>query len=185
MNPTATNATQPREMAATNLIRDGSFEKPKVPKGSYNTYNTGTTFGPWKVVGAAGDVAIVSTSYVTNGYGWTAGCGKQSLDLADGGGKTGVSQTISTSSGKRTLSFKVGNFYDPGTFLGKTSTVDVLVDGKRIFRATNSKGKGVMHQVWESFHTDFTPKSAKTTIEFLNGDPKGDLANGLDCVVAK
>ena len=58
MNPMATSATQPREMAATNLIRDGSFEKPKVPKGSYKTYNTGTTFGPWKVVRAPGDVAL-------------------------------------------------------------------------------------------------------------------------------
>src|SRR4051812_46522294 len=49
--------------AAGNLAKDGSFEKPVVPDGSYQLFNTGDTFKNWTVVGDPGNVAIVSGDF--------------------------------------------------------------------------------------------------------------------------
>jgi hypothetical protein len=81
-----------------------------------------------------------------------------------------------------TLTFQVGNAYAPSGNIGKSSTILVYIDGHKAYRATNKKGKGVTHEVWQKFSKTFTAKSAKTTIEFLNGDPLSDTDNGLDCV---
>jgi hypothetical protein len=96
---------------------------------------------------------------------------------------TGVQQSIKTISGsKYGLSFKVGNADAPSGNIGTSSTVNALLNGKKYFHATNTKGKGKTHQVWESFSTTFTAKSQKTTLAFVNGDPTSDTDNGLDCV---
>ena len=171
--------------ASKNLIDDSSFESPTIAGGQYGTFKPGARIGPWKVVGVKGDVALVSGSYAVNGYVFTPGCGHQSLDISDSGAKTAVEQTIGAMAGKHTLSFKVGNIYNPGTFFGKSSTIEVLVNGKPIFRAVNTHGKGSKRQVWQSFTTTFSVASPSTTIEFRNEDPKGDLVNGLDCIVAR
>ncbi len=166
------------------ILQNGSFETPVVPSGSYTSYNTGQNFSHWTVVGAAGNVSVVSDSFVYNGYNFPAGCGKQWLDLTGTSqSKTGVLAHIQTVSGKTyAIAFEVGNAYDPTGNIGTSSTVFVYVNGKKIFSAKNTKGKGVKHQVWQKFSTQFTAQSTKASIKFLNGDPPTDTDNGLDCV---
>ena|SRR5205809_6167107 len=40
------------------LIRNGSFEKPAIPDGSFQLFGENTSFSGWTVVGAAGNVGI-------------------------------------------------------------------------------------------------------------------------------
>ncbi len=169
------------------ILQNGSFETPVVPSGSYTSYNTGQSFSHWKVTGAAGNVSIVSGSFVYGGYNFPAECGKQWLDLTGTSqSKTGVIQTVQTISGKTyTIAFDVGNAYEPSGNIGTSSTVLVYVNGKKIFSAKNANGKGVKHQVWQKFSTQFTAQSTKASIKFLNGDPPTDTDNGLDCVGVK
>ncbi|HEY6578070.1 MAG TPA: hypothetical protein VIY09_01990, partial [Rhizomicrobium sp.] len=47
-------ATSPA--SARNEIKNGSFETPVVPDGSYDTFNTGGAFKNWSVVGAVGNI---------------------------------------------------------------------------------------------------------------------------------
>jgi Protein of unknown function (DUF642) len=179
----------PRSVAQTsvlkpagNLIQNGSFEQPIVPSGSFTLFSTGQTFAHWKVVGVSGNVGVVSGAFLYGGDSFPAGCGQQWLDLTGtSNSATGVAQKIETVKGTNyLLSFKVGNAVGVG---GSTSsTVKVHLDGKLIFSAKNSRGKGVMHQVWEAFHTSFKAPSAETTLSFINGDPPTDTDNGLDCV---
>jgi hapalindole biogenesis HpiC1 cyclase-like protein len=169
-------------------FHDAGFEKPVVGPGSYQLFATGTTFAGWNVVGASGNVAVVSHTFTQNGFSFPAKFGKQWLDLTGvSNTATGVGQTLALSPGQSyTLSFWVGNVYDPGGIFGTTSTVDVLVNGTQVLAATNSRGKGTPKQVWEKFSTTFvaptTTTSPTATIAFINGDPSNDTTNGLDGV---
>jgi hypothetical protein len=167
-----------------NLIKNGSFETPVVGAGSYEEFGTGDTFAGWKVVGATGNVAIVSGTFTQDGFTFPAAAGSQWLDLTGvSQTATGVQQTIATAAGTAyTLTFYIGNVDDPGGIFGTTSTVNVLVDGKQIFTATNSRGAGQTKQVWQKFTTTITATAAHTVIAFINGDPSNDTNNGLDLV---
>ncbi len=171
-------------LAATNLIRDSGFEKPVVGAGSYQNFNTGQSFSHWTVVGATGNVAIVSGTFTQNGFSFPAKSGQQWLDLTGtSNAATGIAQTMSTSPGSsHTLSFAVGNLYNPTGIFGVTSTVKVFVNGSLVATDTNSKGAGSTSMVWQTFHLSFTAPSASTTIELSNGDPSNDTLNGLDAV---
>jgi len=176
--------SQFRFSPATNLLGNGSFEHPIVGGGSFDLFNTGTTFSHWKVTGAAGNVAIVSGTFTQGGFSFPAHCGSQWLDLTGtSNSATGVSQTFNTTAGSQhTLTFFVGNIVDPGGIFGTTSTVNVLIDGQQIFSATNSGGAGSNKLFWKKFTTGFTATGSSVTITFLNGDPSTDTNNGLDCV---
>lgn len=168
-----------------NLIKNGSFEKPVVVAGSYSDFSTGSTFEGWKVVGAAGDVSVVSGEFQSLGFSFPAAGGSQWLDLTGDASNsaTGVQQTVATTSGTAyTLTFYIGNCDDPGGPWGTTSTVNVLVNGTQVYTATNSKGSGQTKLVWRKFTTTITATSAHTTIAFINGDPSSDNGNGLDLV---
>lgn len=168
---------------STNLIKNGGFEKPVVPIGSYEGFSTGQHFKHWTVTGATGNVAVVSTTFTQNGFTFPAQSGSQWLDLTGvSNSATGVTQTIPTTSGATYMvTFWVGTVYDPGGIFGTTSTVDVLVNGTQILAATNSQMGGTA-QVWQKFKTHFTANSSSTAITFLNGDPSNDTNNGLDSV---
>ncbi len=168
---------------STNLIKNGGFEKPVVPIGSYEGFSTGQSFKHWTVTGATGNVAVVSNTFTQNGFTFPAQSGKQWLDLTGvSNTATGVTQTIPTTSGSSyTITFWVGNVYDPGGIFGTTSTVDVLVNGTQIAADTNSQNGGTM-QVWQKFKAHFTATSSSSSITFLNGDPSNDTNNGLDSV---
>lgn len=189
--PEAVSGSPARIVAGTpdslNLVRDGSFESPIVPTGGFVVFNVGSKFSKWHVVGASGDIAIVSGTFTQNGFTFPAGCGSQWVDLT--GIMTtgaGVAQKIATVKGSRhVLTFSVGNVVDPHGIFGTTSTVNVLVNGVQTFKAVNKKGAGSKVQVWKSFTTTITAPSTSTTLTFVNGDPAGDDNNGLDCITLK
>lgn len=167
----------------TNLIHDFSFEKPVVASGTFQEFSTGEMFKQWLVVGDLGRVAVVSGTFTQNGFTFPAKIGAQWLDLtgADSKTATGVSQTISTIPGASyTLTFYVGNVYDPHGIFGVSSTVNVQVDGQQVFKATNSRGRGETSMIWQRFTTTISATNATTTIAFINGDPPNDDHNGLD-----
>jgi len=172
---------------AANLVVDGSFEDPAVSAGGFSLFSTGDSFGtgsPWSVVGpSGGNVGIVSGTFVQNGISFPAEAGNQWIDLT---GVTqspaeGVQQTIATNSGQQyTLSFYVGNVYNPTGIFGTTSTVDVDINGSPILAAENSCTSCTTTLTWQLFTTTFTATSTSTVLAFLNGDPSNDTSNGLD-----
>ena len=167
-----------------NLIKNGSFEKPVVVAGSYQLFSNNETFSGWKVIGATGDVSLVSGTFTQGGFTFPAAGGSQWLDLTGSSNTaTGVQQTVATTAATAyTLTFYVGNIDDPGGYWGTTSTVNVLVNGTQVFTATNSRGAGQTKLVWQKFTTTITATSARTTIAFVNGDPPSDNSNGLDLI---
>ncbi len=170
--------------AAKNLIKDGGFEAPPTPDGSYVNYDEGSTFGPWSVVGSSGNVDTVSTDFTQNGFTFKARSGKAWMDLTGtSNSATGVSQTVKTVSGTTyTLSFWVGNVYDPTGIFGITSTVDVYDGSTLLVQAVNSKKGKNNNLVWQKFSVNFTATASTTVLSFINGDPANDTANGLDDV---
>lgn len=107
-------------LAATNLVVNGSFSSPVVGPGSDQFAATGTTFLGWRVVGATGNVAVMSGTFAQNGYTFDADGTSQWLDLTGiSNSATGVEQTISTVNGLRyTLRFATGNTVNPGGIFG-------------------------------------------------------------------
>jgi PEP-CTERM motif len=166
------------------LLADG-FESPVVTPGAFQNFNTGTTFGPWTVVGP--QVSIVSTTFTQNGFSFVAQQGNQWLDLTGDGANSpadGVRTTLATTIGQAyNLSFYVGNIVNPGGIFGTSSTVDVLVNGTMVLAATNTSGTGSTSQVWQQFSLAGIATTNSTTFAFLNGDPSGDNSNGLDNIV--
>lgn len=176
---TTTNSVPP-----PNLIVNGSFESPSVAAATYRLWSPGQSFPGWRVVGAKGNVAIVEGTFAQNGIRFPAGAGEQWLDLTGvSNTPTGVQQTVDTRVGRTyTLRFLVGNVVDPGGIFGVKSTVDVLVNGARVFVATNSAGSGKKVLIWKHYAVSIPASSAKTSIAFINGDPSNDTSNGLDGV---
>lgn len=176
-------ALSSRSTAAPNLIKNGGFELPVVGVGSYVLVSTGQSFGGWKVVGPAGNVAPISGAYRQNGTQFVVKAGKQGLDLTGGESnqQIGLAQTIKTKRGASyRLSFAVGNVVDPGGPFGTSSTVNVLVNGHKLLAATNKAGGKI--QAWKTFALTVKATSAATAIEFENGDSGSDNNNGLDAV---
>lgn len=155
--------------APANLIKNGSFEKPSAPSGGYLTFNLGDSFNGWTVVGANGNVGLISDTFVYQGYTCPAGCGHQWLDLTGSSDSaTGVQQTIAVVAGTTyRISFKVGNAWAASGNIGQTSTVLVYVNGKKIYKATNKKGEGVTHEVWKNFSTTFLADGTSAQIAFM------------------
>jgi hypothetical protein len=178
-------ATAPAAAASSNLLTDGSFEQPSVA-GPFAYFVSGETFGGWTVVGKEGDVAVVGSGFIDHDRGkvfrFTAKAGVQLLDLTGNYGTgQGIFQTVKTRRGtKYTLRFSVGNVVDPKGLFGTSSTVVVRVNGRRVMTATNSGGGTT--QNWKTFTRKIRATSAKTKVEFRNGDPRSDHSNCLDAV---
>lgn len=168
---------------AANLIKNGSFEKPVVPDGSFQYFSTGEKFRNWTVVGAR-NIAIVSEDLNYCGHTFPAKYGVQFVDLTgDTNSATGLQQNIDTTPGSTySLSFLIGNVYDSLYNCGTSSTVNVLIDGVAAASFTNRAGKGSTTIAWRKFSTEFVAQHATTTIALINGDPPADTANGLDAV---
>jgi hypothetical protein len=49
-----------------NAVKNGSFEVPVVTSSSFELFDTGQTFNHWKVIGASGNVGIVSDTFTQN-----------------------------------------------------------------------------------------------------------------------
>jgi hypothetical protein len=177
-------ATSAYSAQGANLVKNGSFETPQVPSGSYQLFNTGNSFSRWTVVGATGNVAIVNQDFTYCAHTFPAKRGVQFIDLTGTTNTaTGVQQAIRTTPGSTySLSFFIGNVYDTASNCGTTSTVSVLIDGVPVASFTNKAGKGSSQIAWRKFSTDFVAQNSSTTIALINGDPSGDTANGLDAV---
>lgn len=167
---------------ATNLIVNGSFEEPVVPKGSYATFRTGQSFPGWQVTGASGSVSPISGDYAQAGLRWNAQSGAQWLDMTgpSASSGTGVQQSVSTQPGATyTLVFYVGNVVAGG--FGNSSSIEVMVDGKSLGTVRNDSSMAGQ-QSWQRFQMPVTAATATTTIAFINRDPRNDNSNGLDNV---
>jgi uncharacterized repeat protein (TIGR03803 family) len=171
----------PAMAGSQNLIADGGFENPAPPDGGFAVYSPGQAVGPWSVIGS-GNVALTSTRYSSRGIRFDAHAGASFMDLTgtcDCGDPSGVAQTVATIPGVTyKLTFWVGNSYIPGA--GTTSTVNAYVNSTLLISAENSQGDGFDTQLWRKFSATFTATSGQATIMFLNGDPNGDINNGLD-----
>jgi hypothetical protein len=169
---------------AANLLHDGDFETPLAPVGGFVVFATGQKIGPWTVLGAPGNVGLVSGTFTQNGFTFPARSANQWVDLTGlSNTATGVSQTVATVSGQLyDLTFNVGNVVNPGGIFGTTSRVKVMVDGVHLMTAVNSSGGGSTMQVWRKFGATVTASGVTTTITFLNGDPPTDTQCGLDDV---
>jgi hypothetical protein len=169
---------------AADLIKNGSFEKPPPPPGSYTVYDIGKRIGAWTVVGSSGNVATVSTSFVENGVTLDAHKGQAFMDLTgvcDCGAPSGVAQTVATTPGVTyKLRFWLGNPYIPSR--AKKSTMKVYVGSTLLITATNGRGKGSTKQIWKKFATTFVAEGTSTTLSFINGDQNGDPSCNLDSV---
>jgi len=164
------------------LLENCSFELPVVQVGSFQLFNPGQEIAGWTVIGASGNVAPLSTTYVQAGLAWPALDGEQTLDLTGlTNTATGVSQAVETSAGERySLSFWSGNVVAGG--YGPTSTVQVLVDDVEILRSENVDGEGTRTLAWQNFTVEFEAAAEWTTIAFVNADPSGDNSNIIDNV---
>lgn len=173
--------TSPAE--AGNLAKDASFEKPVVPDGSYQLFSTGDSFKNWTVVGAAGNVGIVSGDFAYC-VPLPAKKGKQFLDLTGtSDSATGVQTNLTTTPGSTySVTFYIGNVVGGGN-CGTTSTVNLVIDGVPVASFTNKKGGDTV--IWKKFSTEFIAQNQTTTIAFINGDPPDDTSCGLDAVTVK
>jgi hypothetical protein len=170
-----------------NLITNSSFETPVVPVGIFTNFLSGSTgITGWTVVGP--EASVVSTSFTSFGILFPAEDGSQWLDLTGDGSNAveGVQQAVATSPGTRyTLSFWVGNVFNPGGIYGTTSTVNVRLGGisGTLLGAFTNSSTTTGTQTWQQFTTSFTATGSSTTLDFINGDPRTDNTNGLDNVV--
>jgi hypothetical protein len=171
--------------ATANLVKNGSFEKPVVPAGSFQNFATGQSFTGWKVTGATGSVSVVSGTFQSQGFTFNAKAGAQWIDLTGPGSKTatGVVQSVATTPGTTyQLTFWVGNINDPGGMFGVSSTVKVFVNGALKLTAVNSLHPANHKQAWKEFTLKIKATASHIMISFINGDPSTDDSNGLDAV---
>jgi len=161
--------------------KNGSFEKPTAPDGSYLNFNTGDHFQGWTVVGDTGNIAIIGADFSYCGKALQAAKGIQFVDLTGSSDSaTGVEATVKTQPGATyLLTFSVGNIVGDGN-CGTSSTVNLVIDGAPVASFTNKGGKHSSKIDWKRFSTEFTAEGSATNIAFINGDPPGDTANGLD-----
>lgn len=176
--------------ARANLIDNGSFETttPTVTAGNFVNFPSGSTgLTDWTVVGPNGtEVSAINTTFSQDGISFDAEDGNNWLDLTGDNTNSdaeGVSQTVATTIGDAyTLSFYVGNVYDPLGAFGTTSTVNVSENGTSLGAFENSCTTCTTQLQWQLLTTTFTATTTSTTLQFLNGDPTSDNSNGLDNV---
>lgn len=166
-----------------NLLVNGDFEEPVVQAGAYTSVRTGQSFPGWEVIGMPGGrVSPISGDYQQGGTRFNAEHGRQWLDLTgdSSNSPTGVRQSVRTDPGATyELVFYVGNV--AGGAFGRTSSVELLVDGKSLGVATNDRSLAGQ-QGWGQFRKSCTASRDTTTIAFINRDPPSDNSNGLDNV---
>jgi hypothetical protein len=169
------------------LLTNGSFEQPPVPAGGFSVVSNGeTTLAGWTVIGDAGNVAPLSTTFLSAGFAFTAEDGQQSVDMTGTSQTaTGLQQISATTPGHTyCLSFWVGNIFNPGGAYGIDSTINVLVDGKLVTVATNAD-QDPSALSWQRFTSTVVAAGTSTSIAFVNADPPTDSSNFLDDVVLR
>jgi hypothetical protein len=160
---------------AANLIKNGSFETPVVPSGTFQVICTPAcpgqpTFPDWEVIGTTNaNISIVNKNFTTSGVFFRSQAGNQYVDLT---GTTdslaaGIQQPVATQSGVNyLLTFYLGavNF---GGF-GPLGKIDVYINGQLLTSAIYSAPSGDPVQTWKKFLVTFTANSTRTTILFFS-----------------
>jgi hypothetical protein len=173
---------------AESYWENGNFYKPEPDFGTMVLIDSGERFGLWRVVGQAGNVAWVSGAYTHDGFNFYAAEPARLQTKYSWVNLAGISQThtgiahhaVPTTIGQSyTLTFYVGNIYDPGGPYGTSSTVAVYENDTLLGTATNSGGQGSTDENWQLFTMSFVATAAYTTIAFINMDPPGDLNCGI------
>ncbi|HEX3651379.1 MAG TPA: DUF642 domain-containing protein [Rhizomicrobium sp.] len=176
--------------SATNLIVNGGFGSPKVPRDEHlQIFHVGDKLPGWVVTGARrGDlgISLLGTKYSEeNGaLHFSPAGGRQSADLSGPSnvGAVGVKQTVPTTAGAAyRLSFYLGNQDDSYFNYPLPSSVEVFIGtaSQGIFTNDDNTSNDLN---WKAFSLTFTASSSKTTIKFVNRTEQGDNECGLDRV---
>jgi len=115
---------------AENPIKNGSFETPAVPKGSFQRFEPGDKIGAWTVVG--GPVELVSDTYADGNFHFNAGRGHQWLNLcADPGEHGGIQQTVRVIALEHyALDASLGSVFDPQGAYGSITRAKAHIGGE-------------------------------------------------------
>ncbi|GCE14849.1 DUF642 domain-containing protein [Tengunoibacter tsumagoiensis] len=164
----------PTAMAFTGIVKDGDFEVPVVPIGSFNEYSAGQTFSAWTV--AAGSVDLVDNQY------WRSGHGKHSMDM-DGNSAGALYQDLPTNiGGTYILSFELAANPECGDAV---KTLQIWWGGKLLDQIqVSSHGYNNQQMGWHNSlsyatHTAMNVKfpyivqatATKTRLEFISLTP--------------
>ena len=157
-------------VAGMNYVQDGDFNSPW--GGSFTTYNSGDTIGPWTVTGASVDLI--------GGYWQAPTINGGSVDL-DGNAPGGITQTISGLNAGETydLSFYLSGNPDGGP---STKTVDVSVGSlSEAFSYTtgdNSESNMAYELVTVQFQAGQSNALTFTSLDG-GGSPYGPVVGGV------
>lgn len=153
-------------VAAENLVVNGSFEEPELPKTSPKLYRLGDdAIKGWEVFGEKrADVAVLNGPFSQGGLTFTHHDGEQSLDLTGlANRRGGVRQTLETVAGERyLLEFAFANVQSPGVW-GNKSKVLVELNGKELM-AVEKKDGPPDKLGWEEYRKEFVAEEAKTVL---------------------
>ena len=184
--------------ASADIVFSNGFEAPLVnhtgptgDSGGYDNYGTGAAIGPWTVVGPVGRtdaVSVVTTNFTQSGFSFPAQSGNQWADLAGqaANGTEGVETTVTGLGGLNySVSFWVGNLVDSSGLFGRSTTVNLFVDGIFVFSAVNTDGSGEKSLAWRNYSYAGVGASNSTVFKFLSGDPLTDFSSAFDSVVIR
>jgi hypothetical protein len=173
--------------ASASSFFDGTFSE-GASAGSFTTYNSGTSFGPWKSVMNSNSRGA-PTSVDLIGSDWTAP-GGYSVDLngtnpyyggTNSQAQGGIAQTFMASAGTYILTFDLAANDQGGTI---NPQVQVLLGSfSDIYMATTSASSGP----WITETATITLTGGSNTIQFLSdysGGPAGAQGNNFGPVVA-
>jgi len=173
--------------AQRSFWENGDFLRPQPKAGSFLFIDTGERYGTWRVVGASGNVEWISGAYKHDGFQFLAQGATPTMNtwvnLAGlSQSATGIAhEPVPTTVGSSyTLTFYVGNIYDPGGPYGTSSKVAVYENSTLLGTYTNGSGQGSTAENWQLFTVTFNADAPYTTIAFINGDAPGDLNCGID-----
>jgi choice-of-anchor C domain-containing protein len=154
---------------------DGSFETPKAPANSFQTFSAGQLIGPWQV--ASGTVDLIGAGF------WQASEGDQSVDL--NGNNTGtVSQTFTTVPGTTyTVTYSLAGNPDAAPTV-KTGNIQI---GGQVFQdfSFNVAGKTRTNMGYVRRQVTFVATTASTTLTFASTTPNSAAGPVLDDVTVQ
>ncbi len=150
--------------ASTNLIANGSFERPET--NSFTTYAKGSHQIPgWQIT--IGTVDIIGSN-------WQPASGKQSLDLDGTPGPGGIAQSFATVPGlKYTLTFALAGNPECAPTMKKLLVKVAGVRKRYTFDASHTSDSAMG---WRRISLEFTANAKRTTLAFISLD-----ARGLNC----
>jgi hypothetical protein len=171
--------------AGDSLLKDGSFESPRVQPQTQQEFRRGQAIGPWRVT--SGSVTLVGADYSKGGFDLGADSSTQWLNLAGTRReKATIEQTVQLPTGCSKLTFDIGSVYDPnGRFGSKSAVIVNFIRGSRqrfLFKAKDD-GRNPKQQWQQAAIVYCTGSGGTVIVQFKNGDRDADC--GIDRVQMK